>query len=70
MKTLKILPISLMLLAYPVITKAASVIVTDLTISGAVDFTTPLVDPVLLYSILDGNGATTYGVAPLGSLVA
>jgi PEP-CTERM motif len=69
MKTLKILPISLMLLAYPAITKAASVIVTDLTISGAVNFTTSLADPVLLYSILDGNGATTYGVAPLGTLL-
>jgi hypothetical protein len=66
-KGLGTLPVSLILLAYPAITKASTITATSLTISGAVNFTTPLVDPVLLYSVLDGAGATTYGVASLGS---
>ena len=58
-----ILPISLFLIAAPAIKAAA--IVTNVQISGTVNLTTPLLDPVLLYDYVDGSGTTTYGFAPL-----
>lgn len=63
-----ILPISLFLIAAPAIMKAA--VVTNVTISGTVNLTTPLLDPVLLYDYVDGSGTTTYGVAPLTPIVS
>ncbi len=67
-KTLVVLAI-LIPLAAPTVIQAGAVLPTSVTINGAVNLTTNLADPVLLYSILDGSAATTLGVAPLGTLL-